>query len=147
MTTTRIQRSIAAPAQQVFEAIAHIDEYGRAIPHIIKVELLSEQRTGVGTRFKETRLMGKREVTTALEVTEYDAPNRVRLVSESGGTLWDSIFTLSADGDDTNLEMVMEATAQSFFASVINLLIKGAVAKSIAQDMDSVKQFCESQQQ
>ncbi len=52
---TKTERKIAAPPEKVFELVAHIDEFSKAVPHIIDVEFLSEQRTGVGTRFKSRR--------------------------------------------------------------------------------------------
>jgi uncharacterized protein YndB with AHSA1/START domain len=78
-------RSIAAPVARVFETVAHIDRFQEAIPHITNVEFLTETHSGVGTRFRETRLMRGREASTELEVTEYVPDERVRLVSDAGG--------------------------------------------------------------
>ena len=56
---------------------------------------LSEVRTGVGTRFRETRLMHGKERSTELEVTEYVENERVRMVADTDGTVWDSVFVVS----------------------------------------------------
>jgi carbon monoxide dehydrogenase subunit G len=56
-----LQRHVNAPMEVVFDAIAHIENFSQAAPHIVGVEYLSEQKRGVGTRFRETRRMGKRE--------------------------------------------------------------------------------------
>jgi len=144
MSTTTTTRAIKAPLSSVFEIVAHIDNYAKAIPHITKVEVLSDHRSGLGTRFKETRLMGKREVTTELEVTEYEAPNLVRFVSESGGTTWDTIFSFSEQDGITTMAMQMDATAKHVLAKLFNLLIKGMITQAIEADMDSVKSYCEA---
>ena len=47
------------------------------------------------TRFRETRVMKGREASTVLEVTEYESPRRIRLVSDEGGTIWDTVFTVA----------------------------------------------------
>ena len=41
------------------------------MPDVVKIEMLSDTTSGVGTRFLETRLMRGKEATTELEVTEY----------------------------------------------------------------------------
>jgi hypothetical protein len=108
-TTTSATRSIAAAPELVFDVIAHIENFSEAIPHIINVQFLTEQHRGVGTRFSETRLMRGREATTTLEVIEYEAPTLVRLVSDSGGAIWDTVFSVTDEGEGALLTMVMEA--------------------------------------
>jgi hypothetical protein len=85
-----VSSSIAAPIDVVFSTVAAINQFSRAIPHIVKVEFLSEVRAGVGTRFGETRLMGGREAATELEVTEWKAlegdMDSVKAYCERGAT-------------------------------------------------------------
>lgn len=85
MGSTTVTRTIAAPADKVFQTVAHIEEFSKALPHIVGVEFLTETHTGVGTRFRETRVMRGREGKTELEVTEYVANERIRLVSDVEG--------------------------------------------------------------
>lgn len=99
MSQTRISRTIDAPVDRVFRTVADVREFSAAVPDILGIEFLSETRSGVGTRFRETRRFGKREAATELEVTEYEMGQRVRIVSDAGGTVWDSLFTVRpADG-------------------------------------------------
>ena len=72
MTETRVTRTVQAPADRVFRTVSDIREFARAVPDVLGVEFLSEARTGVGTRFRETRRFGKREAATELEVTELE---------------------------------------------------------------------------
>lgn len=143
MATTTITRTINAPVEEVFDTVAHIQNFQKAIPHITNVEILSDVGSGVGTRFRETRLMGKREATAEMEVTEYEKGERVRVVSDTHGTVWDSLFTLKPDGDGTHMEFVMEATPYKLFQKLMVPLTKGFVAKAIEMDMDAVKAYCE----
>ncbi|MEX1364978.1 MAG: SRPBCC family protein [Nannocystaceae bacterium] len=145
MTRTTISRTIDAPVALVFRTVADIANFARAVPHITKVELLSEQQVGQGTRFRETRVMKGREASTELEVTEYVEDEHVRLVSDAGGTRWDTVFTVEPKGDLTKLTMVMDAKAHRLLARLINPLIKGMVARAIEQDMDAIKTYCERQ--
>lgn len=146
MTRTELSRTINAPIGLVFSTIADISNFSTAVPHIQEVEFLSEVRTGVGARFRETRLMGGRKASTVLEVTEYVADERVRFVSDQGGTIWDTTFTVEAAGDGrgTRLGLVMEAKPYRLVSRLITPLMKGVVAKAIATDLDAVKAYAEA---
>ena len=143
MSRTSTSRTINAPIDKVFDTVAHIEQFSQAIPHIETVEFLSENKTGVGARFRETRLMNGRKATTELEVTEYVANERIRIVSDAGGTIWDTLFTVAAKDDRTELTMTMDADAYKLSAKLMNFLIMGMVRKALEQDMDAVKRFCE----
>lgn len=146
MTRTESSRIVVAPVDVVFSTVADISNFSKAVPHIEHVEFLSEARTGVGARFRETRLMGSRRATTVLEVTEYVKDERVRFVADEGGTVWDTTFTVEPGpgGRGTRLSMVMEAKPHRFGAKLLTPLMKGAVAKAIAADLDAVKAYAEA---
>jgi len=146
MTHTRLSRTIRAPTTAVFDTVADATNYTKAVSDIVKVEFLSDQRSGVGTRFRETRVMGRRVATTELEVTEYVANDRIRMVSDAGGTVWDTLFTVMPveDGDATRLDLVMEARPYRLLRRILVPLMKRAVAKAVASDMDAVKAHLEA---
>ena len=141
----RVTRTINAPVGRVFETVANIEGFSEAVPDIVGVEFLSEQRRGLGAKFKETRIMKGREVSSVLEVTEYIENERVRLVSDQGGTVWDSAFTLRPSGDQTLLELTMDARPYKLLARFVNLMIKPVLTKALASDMDAVKAYCEKE--
>ncbi len=144
MHRTTVTRRIASTPEKIFDAIAHIERSAEVVPDIVNVEFLTEQRTGAGTRFRETRLMGKREATTELEVTEYEPNSRVRFVSDAGGTVWDTVFHLRPTGDGAvELELVLDASPYKLLSKAFHPLIKGMVQRAIEKDMDAVKLFCE----
>lgn len=136
-------RTIDAPADRVFETVAHIENFQRAVPHITNVEFLTESHTGIGTRFRETRLMRGREVTTELEVTEYEPNQRVRLVSDAGGTVWDTMFTVRDNDGESVVSLLMDARPHKLTARVMNRVISRMIRKGIEGDLDGVKAYCE----
>ena len=147
MAQTEVTRTIDAPAASVFDVVAHIDRYSKAVPHITKVEFLTEQRKGVGTRFTETRVLRGRQATSTLEVTEYVEDERVRLVSDEGGTVWDTTFRVSPLDDQpesSRLDLVMDARPYTFVAKIMNPLTKGIIRRAIEGDVDAVKAYCEA---
>lgn len=143
MTRTIVSRQIRAPAETVFDAVAHINNFSKAVPGITKIEFLSDRQTGVGTRFRETRVMNGREATVELEVTEYEPNDHVRIVSDTHGTVWDTVFKVEPRGDQTELTMTMDANAYKLLPKLMNPLIRGMIQKAIESDMDAVKTYCE----
>jgi len=146
MSSITASRTIHAPVNRIFDTIAHIENFRKAVPHIVEVEFLTEQKRGAGTKFRETRLMGKRKATCDLEVAEYVEDEKVRMVSDAGGTIWDTVFNLKPIGSENEkveLTMVMEARAYKFLAKLMNPLIKGMIGKAVEKDLDAVKAYCE----
>lgn len=143
MTKRSTSRQIKAPVAVVFDAITDIKKFPEKSADIVSVELLTEQEKGVGTRFRETRRMGKREGTTELHCTEYVENERVRFVTDQGGIVWDSVYTTKADGEGTVLTLEMDSRPHKFMAKIVLPIIMGALSKAVEKDMDAVKAYCE----
>ncbi len=145
MAMTKLSRTIDADTDVVFETVSDISNFSKAVPHIVRVEFLSDVKVGVGARFRETRLMRGREATTELEVTEFVKNERVRMVSDAGRTIWDTVFTVTPDenGRGTRLDMVMEARPYRFMAKLVGPLMKGMIARAIGEDLDAIRAYCE----
>ncbi|MBT8396811.1 MAG: SRPBCC family protein [Gemmatimonadetes bacterium] len=145
MSQVTVTRHIEAPVQKVFQTVSNIEGFSKAVPHIVEVEFLSETRSGVGARFRETRMMGGRKASTVLEVTEYVENERVRLVSDAGGTIWDSVFSVEREGGGTILKLTMDAKPYKFLQKfLVPLMMKGFMTKALSADMDAVKEYCET---
>jgi len=141
---TTVARTINAPVERVFDTIAHIENFSKAVKGIVNMEFLSETKRGAGTRFRETRLMHGKEASTELEVKEYVENDYIRIVADSHGTLWDTVFTVKAVDGGSQLDMVMEAKARDVKAKMMNTLMKGMLQKALESDMDAVKAYCEA---
>ena len=143
MSKITITKAIDAPIEIVFNTVADIRNFSKAVPDIMDVEFLSDQKSGVGTRFKETRKINGREASTELEITEYEENDHVRIVSDSHGTVWDSLFSVKKGNGKTDLTLVMDARAYKFLPKLLNPIMKYFIKKEIAKDMDAVKMYCE----
>jgi carbon monoxide dehydrogenase subunit G len=139
-----VTRTIDAPVETVFRTVSDISKFKEAIPHIVEVEILSDIKSGVGTRFRETRIMKGKPATTELEVTEFAENERVRIVADSHGTVWDTVFTVEEKDGKTELNMVMDARTTKLLAKMMIPLVMGMIRKAVEGDMDSVKAYCES---
>lgn len=144
--TIRAERIVRAPVDCVFSTLARIENFSKAVPGITDIEFLTDQQYGVGTRFRETRVMNGREAKAVLEVVELDENRMIRLVSDEGGAVWDTVFQVEPAGDDgTRMIMNMDARPHTFMARLITPMIINMVGKFVQADMDSVTQYCESQ--
>jgi hypothetical protein len=81
-----VTRVIDAPIDVVFNTVAHFQQFSAALPHIVNFEFLSDSETGIGTRFRETRVMNGKDMDTELEVVEYVLNDHTRTVPDSHGT-------------------------------------------------------------
>lgn len=144
MKTIETTRLISAPIEKVFETISGPEGFCQAVPHITKIEFLTDQQGGAGTRFRETRIMNGREATVELKIEELVKNQKVRMVSDAGGTVWDTVFTVCQKGDQVEMHMAMQAKPHKLMARLINPLIRSMVVKGVEGDMDSIKSFCES---
>lgn len=135
---------IAAPLDFVFNTISTVDGFQSAVPQITNVEFLTEQRSGVGTRFRETRVLNGKEAKATLEIAELEPLKRVRMLSNEGGVVWDSVFTVNEHQSQTELKLVMEARPTNPLGHLMVPLILNWIQSAIEADMSSIKSWCET---
>jgi carbon monoxide dehydrogenase subunit G len=146
MEPTEQSLTINASLGTVFRAVSDLDHFSRAVPQIDRIEILSESAAGVGTRFRETRLVRGRETASELEVAELVENERVRYVSDTFGTHWDSTFTVApvGTGDRTRLTIAIEARPYRVLSRLATPLMKFLTAKAVAADAKGIKAYAES---
>jgi carbon monoxide dehydrogenase subunit G len=139
-----VERRIAAPSAQVWEALTGIEDTPRVISGIERIEMLSESPFRVGTRWRETRLIFGKEATEELYVTACEAPARYVVESDSRGVHYTSEFTLTPETDDAttvHLSFVSETEKKSLSGTMgkfLDGLGSKAVAKTLAKDLEDV---------
>lgn len=137
-------RKINAPVDRVFKRVSEIEKFVEVDDDIVHIEFLTEQKSGIGTRFRETRKMKKQEMITELEVTEYVENDHVRMVTDSHGTIWDTIYEVKSEDGQTGLTLTMDATPHQLLPKIMNRFMKGFFQKGIERHMDAVKTYCEA---
>lgn len=143
MTRTTVTRHIDAPIEVVFDTISDVRNFSRVVPEIQDVEFLTERHSGVGTRFRETRRMRGRTSSTVLEVTEFTDDEKIRLVADSHGAIWDSEFKVRQHAGLTELTLTMDARPHGLVARIMVPLTRGMVRKALEHDLDAVQRWCE----
>lgn len=137
------ETSIDAQPDIVFKTIAEPERFAQAIGGVKVTEFLTSTRSGAGTCYRQTRRIDGREMTMDFEIKECRAPDSVRIVNETGGTLWDSAFTLRVIDRKTVLRLVMTATPPGFFARFFIRMFRKKIQAGVERDLNAVRDFCE----
>ena len=143
MTKISITRIINAPLEEIFKAVSDVQAMPDVVPDVTKTEFISEIKTGVGTQFRETRKMGRKDSITELEITEYVKNEHVRMVADSHGTVWDSVFTVKVVPGRSELTLMMDAKGSWFLPRLMNFLMQRLYKKGLEKHMTAVKTYCE----
>lgn len=143
MSTTTLAIDIKATPDKVFDAVADMDEYARAVPGVTMEGRSGQKRKGIGTRFTQIRETRGRASRMDLEVTEYQRPRLLRMTADQGGATWDTTFRVERTPTGSRLDVTLEARPHSWSAKLMVPLTKGKVAKQFRQDLDAIQAYCE----
>ncbi len=142
---------IDAPRDRVFALCADLERAAEHIDAIERIEMLTDGPIGVGTRFRETRIMFKKEATETMEITSFEPPHSYAIEATSCGSHWRSEFRFIEDGPGrTRVELHMAIQAVSLFAKLMSPLSRvmmGAMRKCIERDLADIKRVAEGSDQ
>jgi len=147
MTTIHLSKHVAAEPERVFAAYADIPNAAKHIEGIIRVEMLTNGPVGVGTRFRETRMMFKKEHNEEMEVTAFSPGRSYSVTCESCGSVTECQFTFSKANGGTQVDMQMTCRPVTLFAKLmypLGRLMMGSMVKLLEKDLDDVKAVIES---
>jgi len=148
MSMMTVGREVAASPQTVWRIVTDLDGTANVISAITALERTDDgSGFGVGTSWRETRVMFGRESTESMEVTAVDEGRSYTVESLSRGVLYTSVMKVEPRGDGSYLAWEFGAEAQSTSAklmSIIGKLFEGTTRKALAQDLDDIAATAES---
>jgi uncharacterized protein YndB with AHSA1/START domain len=102
---------IARTPKEVFGFITASENAPKVTSSVVSMVKLTEGIVGVGTRYRETRLMNGKEHSTELEVTAYEPSQRYAMKNSTEGveTVYHYIFQPEKDGTRVNLVCEIKA--------------------------------------
>ena len=136
------ERFVTRPVEDVFAVFTDLDGAAERIRGIQKLEVLTEGPVGKGTRFRETRIMFRREATEEMEITDFRPNESYAIGAESCGCVYRTEFRFSPNGSGTQVQVEMDARPVSFLAklmSPLGRLMAGSMKKCFDQDLDDLK--------
>jgi carbon monoxide dehydrogenase subunit G len=136
-----LKQHINAPPNVAFQKATDLERWPGCISGISAIELVTEGEIGVGTVFRETRIMMKREVTEEMAITLFEPPRMYVVESDSCGAHFRTTVRFHADGEGTCMEMEMVTVATTLMAKLmipLGMVMKGMMTKLIARDMQDL---------
>jgi hypothetical protein len=137
-----VDRHVDAPPDVVFARASDFRRATETVAAIVKMEILTSGPVGVGTRFRETRMLFGREATEEMTVTTFEPPRRYTLSAESHGSRYHTELSFVPDGQGTRMTMTFQGTPVTLTARVMSVLMRPmmkSVAKMCAKDLDDIK--------
>ncbi len=148
MTDNAVEKQIRAPREEVFRVASDFAGSADVVGDIVRVEMLTDGPTRVGTRWRETRRMGKREATADLEVTAFDPPRSYSVGCHMAGCRFHSEFTFEELDGGTRVRMTFETHPEAFLAKVFGFALRPMFAgclKTVAKDFDDLAEVVEKE--
>ena len=139
-------RIVDAPVANVFQVYSDFGNVAARVDGIQKIEMLNDDPIGIGTRFRETRVMFGRESTEEMEITEFEPNKQYTVEAYSCGSQFQSIFRFQPSGNSTKVEVELNTRSVSLFAKLMSpfgFLMAGSMKKMFMSDIDQLNRYCE----
>ena len=146
MTQFTIEKYIEAPREVVFDTALDLHSAAENIRGIEKMEVLTEGPIGLGTRFRETRIMFKKKATEVMEIAVFERPSRYVFTAESHGSKYLTSYGLVQEGSGTKLVLTFTAEPQTFSTKVMGVIFSfmlKACISAMEKDLDDLKSVVE----
>lgn len=145
-----VSESYQAPVDRVFAAFTDFANAADRIPDIKKVEVLTPGPVGVGTRFRETRVMLGKEATEEMLVSAYEPNRMIELSASSCGSQFRMTFHVTPTADGARLDGAIHARAVSLMAKImaplLGWMMSGMMKKCVQKDLAHLKASLQKEQ-
>ncbi len=110
LSSQRIER----PPEEVFAFMTNLENAPEFSPGITSIEKITEGPMGEGTRFRETRKRGNKEMSSEIEVVEYEPPLRFGARSAERGIEASYYYSFEPEHGGTQVDLVCEVKGKGF---------------------------------
>ena len=147
MATVCLSKHVNAAPDVVFAIASDFANAPGRIKGITKLELLTPGPVGVGTRFRETRVMFGKEATEEMTIVAFDPPRSYEFSAQSCGSAYRTTFRFTPEAGGTRIDFEFHARAVSFVAKLFTplfWLMKGMLRKCVDKDIEDLKKAAEA---
>lgn len=144
----RVVKQVNAPVETTFSVFSDVTKAQERVPGITNIEILSDVTQGVGTRWRETRIMMGQEATEEMEISDFQPNQSYDVVAQSRGIKYHTRYTFTPQQEGTRVEMIFSGTPTTLVTKVISVfsfLFAGTTQKALEADMDALKSVAEEQ--
>jgi carbon monoxide dehydrogenase subunit G len=139
-------KHIDAPADVVFDLMTDLDQADSRISSIVHIEKLTDGPVGVGTRFRETRLMLGKEDTEEMVFTAFNPGKSFTIECDSCGTHHAVHHDLAAVDGGTQITVTFEMKPMSIMAKIMSpmgKLMTKSLLDAFDKDLEEIKALAE----
>jgi uncharacterized protein YndB with AHSA1/START domain len=128
---------IPRPPQEVFDFISASENAPKVVPSVTSMVKLTEGPVGIGTRYRETRLMKGEEHQTELEIVEYEPVQKYAMKNETHGIETVYWYTFHPEENGTRVDLVCEVKG----SGAKKLIVPVVVSVLKKEDGDHLKRL------
>jgi hypothetical protein len=144
-----IDIDIKAPKEKVWKVITDIENSGKIISGIDKIEILNKPKdTMIGLKWKETRTIFGKSATETMWITEALGNTYYKTRAESNGAIYRTILKLSEKENSTLLTMEFSSEAISMkgkiMAFIFGRMLSKSMKKLVEKDLIDIKTSVEN---
>jgi carbon monoxide dehydrogenase subunit G len=151
MSELSVSREVSVSPEALWELITDLDRSPDVISAVTAVERLDDGiGFGVGTKWKETRLIFGQEATEVLEVTAVDPGRSYTVGAESLGAQYRSVISIDpAPGGGSVITITFGAeatgTVSKVLSGTVGKLFEGGTRKALVKDLDDIAVVAEAE--
>jgi hypothetical protein len=139
---------IDAPPDRVFATITDLENAPGRLSAIKRLEVLTDGPVGVGTRFRETRVMFGREATAEIEITGFEPGRSYTTESASCGCRYFCSLAVAPERSGTRLTASFGVTPLTLPARLMNAvmmpLMRKSMVRAFQQELADIKAWVET---
>ena len=147
MARFTIGKHVEARREEVFAVASDFWNAAKTISGIECLEVLTDGPIGVGTRFRETRVVFGKKSTEEMEITAFSPPDGYTVETDLCGVHYRAEYRFISDIAGTHMRVTFDAQPVSFWAklmSPLSMLTIGSMKKCVDADLEDVKRMAES---
>jgi Polyketide cyclase / dehydrase and lipid transport len=147
MAQFTIRKHVEALREEAFVIASDFRNAAKNIGGIEELEVLTDGPIGVGTRFRETRVMFGKRSTEELEITEFNPPEGYTVEGDSCGAHFRAEYRFISDIAGTHIRVTFDfrpVTLMAKLMSPLALLMAGPMKKCIDADLEDLKTAAEA---
>lgn len=124
---------IARPHPQVWNFFVDHANAPKWNPDIVSLEQITDGPVGVGTKFRETRRIGKKKHTVTLEITDFEEGRKYAGTVDAAGIRGTYTYRFEPRGDETEVNLVAEIEGRGLAKLMVPLVKRSMIKQDGAQ--------------
>ena len=142
MTGFNTNEWVARPPKEVFDFITASENAPKIAQSVKSMVKLTDGPARVGTRYRETRLMGGKEQQAELEIVEFEPTQKYAMQNVTEGIETVYRYNIQPERDGTRIDLVCEVKAKGIKKLMLPLVVS-ILKKEDGDHLQRVKKVLE----